>query len=82
MSKYSDWTELAACRGTNPELFHPEGSAGPALLQIDAAKAVCAQCPVKAECLDWAVRAGEAYGVWGGTTPEERRLLRRALTLA
>lgn len=72
-----DWTERAACRGLDPELFYPVGSSGPAVEQVDAAKAVCAGCPVRTECLDWALRTGEAHGVWGGTTPEERRFLRR-----
>ncbi|MQA84799.1 MAG: WhiB family transcriptional regulator [Streptosporangiales bacterium] len=72
----SDWTELAACRGVDPELFYPIGTAGPALEQVAAAKAVCARCPVRDECLEWALRTGEPHGVWGGTTPEERRYLR------
>lgn len=74
-----EWTERAACRDTDPELFFPIGSVGLALEQVDAAKAVCARCPVRTECLDWALRVGEAYGVWGGTTPEERRFLRREI---
>lgn len=71
-----DWTERAACRGLDPELFYPIGTAGPALEQVATAKAVCAECPVRAECLDLAMSAGEAHGIWGGTTPEERRFLR------
>ena len=76
----SRWTERAACRdaGVDPELFFPLSDAGPALRQVAAAKAVCARCPVTTECLTWALRAGEAAGIWGGTTAEERRLLRRA----
>lgn len=42
---------------------------------IAAAKAVCARCPVRAECLDEAMSAGMTDGIWGGMTPEERRLL-------
>jgi WhiB family redox-sensing transcriptional regulator len=40
-----------------------------------AAKAICAGCPVKAECADYAIRAREPYGVWGGLTEEEREAL-------
>jgi WhiB family transcriptional regulator, redox-sensing transcriptional regulator len=70
------WARRAACRGADPELFYPVGTAGPAQQQVDAAKAICAHCPVQNACLDWALRVGEAHGVWGGTTPEERRWLR------
>lgn len=73
-----DWTGLAACRSTDPELFFPVATVGPAFdQQVAAAKTVCARCAVRANCLDWALNVGEAYGVWGGTTPEERRSLRR-----
>ncbi len=73
-----DWTAWAACRAEDPELFFPIGTTGPALHEAEEAKAVCAHCPVRNECLDWALRVGEAHGVWGGTTPEERRWLRRS----
>ncbi len=76
------WVERAACRqaGTDPELFFPVSESGPAAArQIAAAKAICARCPVAEQCLDWALLAGESAGIWGGTTPDERRLLRRAL---
>lgn len=70
------WTDLAACRGVDPELFYPVSVAGPAEEQVEEAKRVCAGCPVTADCLSWALRAGEPAGIWGGTTPEERRYLR------
>jgi WhiB family redox-sensing transcriptional regulator len=74
------WTEWAACRapGLDPELFFPVGNTGPALMQVAEAKRVCASCPVTVSCLAWALYAAEAAGIWGGTTPEERRMLRRA----
>ena len=73
-----DWTSSAACRqpDVDPEWFFPVGDIGPALHEVAAAKAVCAGCPVAQECLEWAVRMGESAGIWGGTTPEERRGLR------
>jgi WhiB family redox-sensing transcriptional regulator len=74
------WTGRAACRarGTDPELFFPVSETGLAAhRQVAQAKAVCARCPVADQCLDWAVRAGEPEGIWGGTTPAERRRLRR-----
>jgi WhiB family redox-sensing transcriptional regulator len=70
------WTDLAACRGEDPELFYPVSASGPANAQVEEAKRVCAGCPVTADCLSWALRAGEPAGIWGGTTPEERRYLR------
>ncbi len=42
---------------------------------MNRAKAVCRACPVRRECLDWAVEANERAGVWGGTTPDERAQL-------
>lgn len=70
------WTDLAACRGVDPELFYPVSATGPAQMQVAEAKEVCAGCPVTADCLNWALRAGEPAGIWGGTTPDERRYLR------
>lgn len=73
------WTDSAACRGSgiDPELFFPVSETGTAHRQVAQAKAVCARCPVARQCLDWAVRTGEPEGIWGGTTPGERRRLRR-----
>ncbi len=71
------WTDLAECRGADPELFYPISDAGPGRDVMAEAKRICHRCPVAAACLDWALRAGEPAGVWGGTTPEERRYLRR-----
>jgi WhiB family redox-sensing transcriptional regulator len=71
------WTVWAACRGVDPELFYPVSAAGPAVVQVEEAKAVCARCLVRSDCLTWALRVGEPDGIWGGTTPDERRYLRR-----
>ncbi|MFE6486965.1 WhiB family transcriptional regulator [Streptomyces sp. NPDC057757] len=75
----SNWRESAACRSVDPDLFFPIGSTGPALFQINGAKAVCQGCPVREQCLEWALETGQSVGVWGGTSENERRaLLRRA----
>jgi WhiB family redox-sensing transcriptional regulator len=72
------WTDHAICRGADPDLFFPIGYSAELLQeQQDAAKAICTNCPVIAECLTWALKVGEPDGIWGGTTPEERRYLRR-----
>ncbi|HET9600677.1 MAG TPA: WhiB family transcriptional regulator [Acidimicrobiales bacterium] len=71
------WRSEALCRDTDPELFFPIGTTGAALLQIEQARAVCRQCPVQAECLDFALATNQDSGIWGGTSEEERRVLRR-----
>jgi WhiB family redox-sensing transcriptional regulator len=73
-----DWRDRAACASVDPDLFFPVGVTGPAVDQIAAAKAVCGECPVRAECLDFAITTNQEYGIWGGTSEEERRVLRRA----
>ncbi|MFD8789421.1 WhiB family transcriptional regulator [Streptomyces vinaceus] len=72
-----DWRHQAACRGEDPELFFPIGNTGPALLQIEEAKAVCRRCPVMEHCLQWALDANEHSGVWGGLSEDERRAMKR-----
>jgi WhiB family redox-sensing transcriptional regulator len=73
-----DWRDFAACRDTNPDLFFPVGTTGPAIEQIEQAKAVCHECPVQTACLEFALLTNQDSGVWGGTSEEERRKLRRA----
>lgn len=72
-----DWRHSAACLDEDPELFFPTGNTGPALLQIEEAKAVCLTCPVIEQCLKWALNNGEDAGVWGGLSEDERRALKR-----
>jgi WhiB family redox-sensing transcriptional regulator len=73
-----DWRQHAACRDTDPDLFFPIGTTGPALEQIEAAKAVCKECEAQAQCLEFALATNQEAGVWGGTSEEERRKLRKA----
>jgi WhiB family transcriptional regulator, redox-sensing transcriptional regulator len=68
------WQDEAACRDVNPDLFFSaESERG---LRKHAremlAKSLCGTCPVQRQCRDHAVMVGETYGVWGGTTEEER----------
>ena len=72
------WRKDAACRDTSPDLFFPVGTTGQALVQIDQARIVCEACPVQAACLQFALATNQDSGVWGGTTEEDRRKLRRA----
>ena len=72
-----DWRHRALCRDEDPELFFPIGTTGPAATQADEAKQVCRRCAVVDDCLEWALETGQDAGVWGGTSEDERRLLKR-----
>ena len=76
-SNQRGWRERAACRDADPETFFPTAESGPEHdRQVATAKAVCARCPVRTECLDEAL-ARIPYGIAGGLTEHERRTLRR-----
>ena len=68
MSLDQEWQADAACRTIPVELFFP-------LIEqeSDDAKTVCMACTVREPCLEFAIEAGERFGVWGGLTPQERR---------
>jgi len=72
-----DWRHHAICRDEDPELFFPIGTSGPALLQVEQAKAVCRRCTVTESCLSWALESGQDAGVWGGMSEDERRAVKR-----
>ena len=72
-----DWRPLARCRDHDTNFFFPIGVTGPAIEHIAAAKAVCGECPVQAECLEFALDSNQQYGVWGGASEEERLVMRR-----
>ena len=71
------WRSRAICRDTDPDLFFPIGTTGQALVQIDRAKEVCDMCPVKTDCLDYALETNQDSGIWGGLDEEQRRNIRR-----
>jgi WhiB family transcriptional regulator, redox-sensing transcriptional regulator len=71
------WRSAAACRSADPDLFFPVSSSGRALEQVAEAKAICARCPVRPECLAFALRTGQLHGVWGGMGEQERYLVSR-----
>src|SRR5258708_12783090 len=70
------WASRGAGRDSDPDLFFPIAPTGPGLQQIAQAKAVCARCPVRRECLQYALATHQVHGVWGGTSEEERQRLR------
>ena len=68
----SEWHLQAACRGQGPQEFvrGPKSDYG-------ATRELCWSCPVRAECLEFALKDESLTGLWGGTTDVERRLIRR-----
>lgn len=68
------WQELAACSGMDTGLFFPEEAEGG---QAQQAKAVCARCPVRLDCLQFALDNNEPAGIYGGLTRKERRRMCR-----
>ncbi|WP_328296584.1 WhiB family transcriptional regulator [Streptomyces sp. NBC_00435] len=71
------WQEGAACRELGSRLFfHITGEPAPDReARHEAAKEVCALCPVQRDCLRHALEVGEPFGIWGGLTEGERRRL-------
>lgn len=65
--------EQAACRGMDPNVFHTERGES-----TKEAKAICGRCPIRQECLEFALENYESFGIWGGLSERERRRIRRA----
>lgn len=66
------WRQHSACRGTDPDIFYPVSDE-----EAEPAKAICATCPVREPCLEYALSTRERDGVWGGATERERRRMIR-----
>lgn len=64
-----DWQAKAACEGMNLNSFFPDMD----FLVEPEVLIACGRCPVKENCLNWAMEHGEEFGVWGGMTEEQRR---------
>lgn len=71
----ADWRNSAACLGAATEVFFPVGSSPEALDQVEEAKRDCQRCPVRPQCLTWALEAKQDFGVWGGLDEGERRAI-------
>lgn len=71
------WRMEAACTSVATQAFFPSGQTGTALEQAARAKLVCAACPVRMNCLEFAVTTNQEYGIWGGADEDERRSIRR-----
>lgn len=68
----TSWMADAECRGADPELFFPTRGE-----DTRAAKAMCADCPVRVPCLEYALANHERFGIWGGKSERERRQIRK-----
>jgi WhiB family redox-sensing transcriptional regulator len=71
------WRALAACRGTDTDVFYPEGRGQALRDKEETAKQICAECPVSRECRLAARERPERHGIWGGLTEDERGWSRR-----
>jgi WhiB family transcriptional regulator, redox-sensing transcriptional regulator len=66
------WQGDALCAETDPEAFFPEKGGS-----TREAKKICAQCDVKAQCLEFALSIDARFGIWGGLSERERRKLKK-----
>ena len=71
----TDWRDRAACSGYPNTLFFPAPEASSR--DLDRALAICSVCPVVEPCLEYALETNQRAGIWGGTTEDVRRSLRR-----
>ena len=72
------WQVKAACRGPQAAVFFPPSSferKDEKEARETRAKAICATCPVRKPCLDYAIRIREPHGIWGGLNEVERKQL-------
>lgn len=60
---------LARCKGAARDLFFPEEDE----MASPRALAICARCPIRAECLEWSIKTHQEFGIWGGLTETQRR---------
>ena len=67
------WMDEALCAQTDPDAFFPESGAS-----SRAAKALCAECPVRVACLEYALANNLQDGIYGGLSPKARAKLRRS----
>jgi WhiB family redox-sensing transcriptional regulator len=66
------WADSAGCANADPDLFFPPSGA-----DTGYARSICRSCPVRRQCLDYALHTGQKHGIWGGMTESQRRRLRR-----
>lgn len=75
LKSQGDWAEHGICQEVDPDLWFPEQGDRAA---NQKAKEICSECPVIAECREWAISSREPFGVWGGLSARERAQLWKA----
>lgn len=70
-----DWREQALCAGKETNLFFPESGLNAAIRQSRMMKAFCKACPVRIDCLHYAINTEEPFGIWGGLSAKERKVV-------
>ena len=73
----TEWMAQGRCRDVSPAVFFPSDGVG-----VEIARRICADCPVKAPCLEHALDHRIEHGVWGGASERERRRIARQRRLA
>ena len=77
----NDWRGEAACKGMPTELYYDQEGRGGAIPEIyEVLSGLCESCPVKSQCLEWALQS-EMYGYFAGTTAVERKAIRKELNI-
>lgn len=74
------WFDVANCRSTDAylvDVFYPSKTDALNGGAVKIAKAFCAPCPARSECLEYALAHNENWGIWGGTTLDERLAIKR-----
>jgi len=66
------WADAGSCTNADPDLFFPQPGT-----DTSYARSICRGCPVRIQCLDYALQSGQKHGIWGGMTESQRRRLRR-----
>lgn len=73
-----NWRAKAKCLGKDVNMFYPDFNAKGSLKRANATKLICVDCPVKTECLEYAIKNNEEFGIWGGMLANERAKIRSA----
>ena len=68
----TEWMSIGKCRDVHPAVFFPSDGVG-----VEVARKLCADCPAKAPCLEYAIKNRIDHGVWGGASERERRRIMR-----
>jgi WhiB family redox-sensing transcriptional regulator len=74
MSDALDWRARGRCVGVDPNIFFIERGES-----SESAKTLCAECPVRTECLHFALSTNQMHGIWGGKSERQRRVLRQSI---